>query len=269
MATTKTQPETVALFISDLHLSSAHPKTTQAFFEFLRERAPQVQQLYLLGDLFEAWPGDDDLNDPWNQGIVRAIRAVSDAGVQVFWIGGNRDFLIGSQFASAAGMTLLPELHVTEIAGKRVALAHGDAQCTNNRSYMAFRAKTHSPFFQKLFLALPLSLRKRIVDGVRNKSRQSKQAKDLMMMDITPTAIESIFTATGASVLIHGHTHLPARHDSADSKHSRYVLPDWECEYKPERGGWVAMFADGSLRRFDIQGRMVTHYPNDQQACAS
>ena len=254
----------VALFISDLHLAPAHPKTTQAFFAFMRDRAKKVQQLYLLGDLFEAWAGDDDLVTPWNQSIVRAIRDVNDAGVKVFWIGGNRDFLLGNKFASAAGMTLLPDTHVLDIAGKRIVLTHGDSQCTNDRSYMAFRAKTHNPLLQKLFLMLPLKLRKAIVDGVRNKSRLSKQDKPLMTMDVSPAAIDALFEQTGASVMIHGHTHLPARHDSTDGKRVRYVLTDWECEFKPERGGWVALYADGSLRRFDIQGRMVTHYPNDQ-----
>jgi UDP-2,3-diacylglucosamine hydrolase len=259
------QPETVALFISDLHLAPAHPKTTQAFFDFMREHAVRAQQLYLLGDLFEVWPGDDDLSDPWNQTIVQAIRAVSETGVQVCWIGGNRDFLLGNKFAQAAGMTLLPDLHVFDIAGQRVMLAHGDAQCTNDRSYIAFRAKTHSPLLQKIFLALPLGLRKAIVNGVRSKSRQSKQSKKLMMMDVAQETIDALFAQTGANVMIHGHTHLPARHDSADGKYRRYVLPDWECEHKPERGGWVEIYSDGSIRRFDIKGRMVTTYPNDQQ----
>ena len=231
----------------------------------MRNRALQAQQLYLLGDLFEAWPGDDDLTTPWNQTIVRAIRAVSDAGVKVFWIGGNRDFLIGSKFASAAGLTLLSDVHVLVINGQRIVLAHGDAQCTNDRSYMAFRAKTHNLFLQKLFLSLPLALRKMIVDGVRNKSRKSKQGKQEMTMDVSPQAIDALFVATGTSMMIHGHTHLPARHDSSDGKRIRYVLPDWECEYKPERGGWIALFSDRSIRRFDIKGRMITKYPNDQQ----
>lgn len=255
------QPATVALFISDLHLSPERPKTTQAFFDFLRHRATGARQLYLLGDLFEAWAGDDDLADPWNMSIARAIRSAADAGVDVFWIGGNRDLLVGETFAQVAGLKRLPELHVTELAGKRIALAHGDAQCTGDTSYIRFRAWTHRPLVQRLFLALPLTCRQRLVAVLRNQSDQSKQAKPATMTDVHPAAIEALFDATGASTLIHGHTHRPDRHDSADGQRSRYVLPDWECECKPERGGWVALYADGSLRRFDIQGRMITNYP--------
>ena len=269
MLTTIAQPETVALFVSDLHLSAARPKTTQAFFDFLTYRASQAKKLYLLGDLFEAWAGDDDIEEPWNQSVTRAIRAVSDANVKVYWIGGNRDFLVGSRFAAAAGLTLLPDLHVTTIADKRIALAHGDAQCTNDRSYMAFRAKAHNRFLQSLFLALPLTWRKAIVNAARNKSRDSKQAKSSQMMDVSPDAIDALFAETNADVLIHGHTHCPMRHDSANGKRVRYVLPDWECESKPERGGWVAVFSDGSQRRFDIAGRIVTTYPGTEKAYPS
>ncbi len=266
MITAPAQPETVALFVSDVHLSPSSPRTAQAFFAFLRERATQAQALFLLGDLFEAWPGDDALSDPWNQSVAHAIRAVSGAGVKVFWMGGNRDFLAGRRFADAAGVSLLSDLHVATLAGRRIALAHGDAQCTNDRSYMAFRAKTRKPLLQKLFLALPLAWRQAVVDAVRGKSRASKRAKSGMMTDVSPTAVDAVFEQTGAAVFIHGHTHRPTRHDSADGKRMRFVLPDWECEGKPERGGWVALFSDGSLRRFDLQGRMVTHYPGTEIA---
>ena len=266
MMTTPAQPETVALFVSDVHLSPSSPRTAQAFFDFLRERASQAQALFVLGDLFEAWPGDDALSDPWNQSVARAIRAVSDAGVKVFWLGGNRDFLVGLRFAEAAGASILDDLHVTTLAGRRIALAHGDAQCTNDKSYMSFRAKTRKPLLQKLFLALPLAWRQSIVDAVRGKSRASKREKSGMMMDVSPAAVEAVFEQTGAAVFIHGHTHRPTRHDYAGGTRMRFVLPDWECEGKPERGGWVALFSDGSLRRFDIKGRMVTHYPGTEMA---
>ena len=261
MTAAKAQPETVALFVSDLHLSPSRPKTTQAFFDFLRRRAPTARQLYLLGDVFEAWIGDDDLSDTWNHAIADAIRAVSEAGVKVFWIGGNRDLLVGQRFAQAAGCTLLAEPHLLEQAGQRIALVHGDAQCTNDPAYMNFRAKTHHPLVQKLFLALPLSWRRSMIASMRSKSSQSKRAKTDMMMDVSPSAIDALYEATGASVLIHGHTHHLARHDSANGKRRRYVLTDWDCETKPERGGWVTLYEDGSLRHFDIQGRMITRYP--------
>jgi UDP-2,3-diacylglucosamine hydrolase len=260
-STAQAQPDSVALFISDLHLAPSRPKTTQAFFDFMRVRAMHTQQLYLLGDLFEGWIGDDDLALPWNQTIADAIRSVSNAGIKVFWIGGNRDVLISQKFAAAAGMAILPDLHVTHLAGKRIALAHGDAQCTNDHAYIAFRAKTHNPIRQKLFLALPLALRRMIMARWRNKSNSKKQSKPDYMMDVSQPTIDALFDKTGVTVMIHGHTHRPARHDSDDGKRSRYVLPDWDCESKPERGGWVALYADGTLRRLDIQGRMVTTYP--------
>lgn len=255
------QPETVALFVSDLHLTPSRPKTTQAFFDFLRQRATRARQIYLLGDVFEAWIGDDDLVDPWNRSVADAIRAVRDAGVEVFWISGNRDLLVGQRFAEAAGCTLLPDPSIVELAGQRIALAHGDAQCTNDHTYLAYRARVRNPLAQKLFLALPLSWRRSIIAGMRDKSHEKKQTKTAAMMDVSPSAIDGLFDATGASVLIHGHTHHPQRYDSADGKRRRYVLTDWECETKPERGGWVALYTDGSLRHFDIQGRMVTRYP--------
>ncbi|HEV7815584.1 MAG TPA: UDP-2,3-diacylglucosamine diphosphatase, partial [Janthinobacterium sp.] len=120
----------LALFISDLHLQAAHPRTSRAFFDFLATRAPAAQALYLLGDLFEYWAGDDDLEEPFHLSVANALRAVSDAGVRIFWIAGNRDFLVGERLASAAGMTLLNEPHVALIGGRRIVLLHGDAECT-------------------------------------------------------------------------------------------------------------------------------------------
>lgn len=261
IATAQAQPETVALFVSDLHLSPSHPRTTEAFINFLQRRAPQVRQLYLLGDVFEAWIGDDDLANDWNRSVANAIRALSDAGTQVFWMNGNRDLLIGQQFAKEAGCTLLPDPYVLDLADIRIALAHGDAQCTDDEAYMTYRNKVRQPLVQKLFLAMPISWRRRIITGMRSKSSQTKQTKTAAMMDVNQAAIDELFNSTGASVLIHGHTHLPQRHDSDDGNRRRYVLTDWDCETKPERGGWVALYSDGSLRHFDIQGRMVTRYP--------
>ena len=261
MAPSPAQPDTVALFVSDLHLGTATPRTVAAFFDFLQSHALRSQRLYLLGDIFEAWAGDDDLASSFNQSIAQAIRAVSEAGVQVYWISGNRDVLIGETFAKAAGCTLLPDLCIVDLAGKRIALAHGDAECTSDAAYMTFREKTHNPVWRKLFLALPLRVRQRIIARMRKRSERGKQHKTMTMMDVSPAAIAKIFQTTGATVMIHGHTHAPQRHDSDEGKQSRYVLPDWDCENKPERGGWLALYADGNLRRFDIKGRMVTTYP--------
>src|SRR5690606_11861126 len=129
------------LFISDLHLQASHPRTAEAFFAFLAEPAVHAERLYLLGDIFEYWAGDDDLAEPFHQQVISAIRAVSDAGTAVYWLAGNRDFLVGPGFAEAAGLSLLEEPHVIKAGGKRIALVHGDAQCTADLKYMAFRAQ--------------------------------------------------------------------------------------------------------------------------------
>ncbi|HEU5437616.1 MAG TPA: UDP-2,3-diacylglucosamine diphosphatase [Telluria sp.] len=242
----------LALFISDLHLQQSHPRTAEAFFAFLAERAVQAQQLYLLGDLFEYWAGDDDLITPFNQGVAAALRRVSDAGVAVFWIAGNRDFLVGADFARACGLTLLSEPHVTTIGGLQVALVHGDAECTSDTAYMAFRKQVRDPAWQAQFLAMPLAQRKAIIGGLRDGSREAHAEKSMAIMDVTPDAIAALHAATGADVLIHGHTHRPALH--IDGARRRYVLPDWELDAAPRRGGWIAIDADGAVSRHDLDG---------------
>ena len=242
----------IALFISDLHLQESHPRTAAAFLRFLADQAPQSRALYLLGDLFEYWAGDDDLDAPFHQTIVKAIRAVSDAGVAVHWIAGNRDFLVGERFAEAAGLSLLSEPHVLEIAGHRIALVHGDAECTLDVGYMAFRAQVRDPLWQQQFLALPLGRRQAIIAGLREGSREAHGAKSMDIMDVTPQAVEALHTATGANIVIHGHTHRPALHRSGERL--RYVLPDWELDVEPVRGGWIAIDANGAITRHNIDG---------------
>jgi UDP-2,3-diacylglucosamine hydrolase len=241
----------VALFVSDVHLQESLPRTTQAFFDFLRRRAINAQQLYLLGDLFEYWAGDDDIAAPYHRQVVDAIRRASDAGVAVFWIAGNRDFLIGAEFAQAAGATLLPDPFVATIANQRIVLAHGDAQCTDDAGYMTFRAEVRAQDWQRKFLAMPLAQRKAIIEGLRNDSREAQRAKSYDIMDVNAGAIQSLFDASGASLMIHGHTHRPARHEYQDDR-VRYVLPDWDCDVQPPRGGWLELGTDGVLRRFGV-----------------
>ena len=242
----------VALFVSDLHLQASHPVTAAAFLRFLAERAAAAQQLYLLGDLFEYWAGDDDIADPFHHKIIAALRAVSDAGVAVFWVAGNRDFLVGPGFAAAAGLTLLQEPHVIDIAGQRIALVHGDAECTLDTNYMVFRTQVRDPAWQQQFLAMPLAQRKGIIAGLREGSREAHTMKADAIMDVTPAAIDALHTATGADTIIHGHTHRPALH--IDGVHRRYVLPDWELDAAPERGGWIAVDAAGVLTRHALDG---------------
>ena len=242
----------VALFISDLHLQPSQVKTCAAFVDFLERHAMAAKALYILGDLFEYWVGDDDLSSPFNEEISAALARVSAAGVALYWIAGNRDFLVGPGFAAATGATLLTEPFVATIAGQRIALLHGDAQCTDDVDYMAFRAQVRQPAWQQQFLALPLDQRHAIVAALRKDSQALQSAKSTDIMDVAPQAIAQVFDDTGTTVMIHGHTHRPALH--AQGATQRYVLPDWDLDGEVPRGGWIAVHADGSIARIDSNG---------------
>ena len=246
---------TLALFISDLHLQESHPRTAEAFFRFLAERASNADALYLLGDIFEYWAGDDDLGTPFHQRIVAALRGLSDSGVAVYWMAGNRDFLVSQDFARAAGLTILPDPYVASIGGQRIALVHGDAQCTDDTKYMAFRAQVRDPVWQQQFLAMPLVQRKAIIAGLREGSRQAHGEKSHDIMDVTPDAVATLHEATQAATIIHGHTHRPALHLDPQTGRRRFVLPDWELDADPVRGGWIAIGNDGAITRHDLDGR--------------
>lgn len=252
----KAQSEAIALFVSDVHLQPSLPRTTQAFVDFLQRHAMKASQVYLLGDLFEYWAGDDDIVDSYHQQIISALRAVSDAGVSVFWIAGNRDFLVGERFAQAAGVILLPDPFVAEIAGRRITLAHGDAQCTDDHAYMAFRAQVRQRRWQDEFLALPLPQRKAIIDNMRSGSRAAQRDKSYDIMDVNREAILALFEATDTAVMIHGHTHRPGSHEYQTAGRScvRHVLPDWDCDAEPPRGGWLSIDSSGAIRRFGFDG---------------
>lgn len=248
------QPGPVALFVSDIHLQASMPRTAAAFLDFLHRRATKAQCLYLLGDVFEYWAGDDDIASPFNQQIVQALRKVSEAGVALFWIPGNRDFLAGEKFAAASGASLLQEPYAALVAGRRIVLAHGDAQCTDDHAYMAFRAQVRQPEWQQSFLAMPLEKRKEIIAGLRDDSREAQKTKPCNIMDVNRAAILSLFDASGADTMIHGHTHRPGYHayEEGQKHYLRYVLPDWDCDTQPPRGGWIAITTDGAIRCFDI-----------------
>lgn len=243
---------TLALFVSDLHLQPSHPRTSLAFLDFLERRAMAAQELYLLGDLFEYWAGDDDLSAPFHQTICTALRRVADAGVAVYWIAGNRDFLVGPAFARACGATLLDEPHVASIGGQRIVLLHGDAECTDDLKYMEFRAMVRQPAWQAQFLAMPLAQRQAIIAGLRQNSRAEQGGKSYEVMDVTPQAIAEVFARTATQVMIHGHTHRPALHVVGATR--RYVLPDWECDTDAPRGGWIGVDADGRVQRYALDG---------------
>jgi UDP-2,3-diacylglucosamine hydrolase len=248
---------TLALFISDLHLQESHPRTAEAFFRFLAERAMNAEALYLLGDIFEYWAGDDDLATPFHQRVLDALRNVSAAGVAVYWMAGNRDFLVGQDFARAAGLTLLQEPHVATIGIETVALVHGDAECTGDLNYMAFRAQVRERAWQQQFLAMPLAQRKAIIAGLREGSRQAQGEKSYEIMDVSPDAVAALHAATGAGVIIHGHTHRPALHQDPATGRRRYVLPDWELDTEPARGGWIAIDAQGRITRHGLDGQLL------------
>jgi UDP-2,3-diacylglucosamine hydrolase len=246
------QSNPVALFVSDVHLQEAMPRTADAFLRFIEQHASHVRQLYILGDLFEYWAGDDDLDTPFNGMIANALRTASDRGVKLFWMAGNRDFLTGHAFAKATGMTSLAEPHVVTIGKRQIVLVHGDAQCTDDHAYMAFRAQVRNPDWQKTFLALPLAQRKSIIAGLRTGSREAQRSKTYDIMDVNADAIDALFESSGADVMIHGHTHRPAVHASSDGQRLRYVLPDWDCNGTPARGGWITVHEDGAIRQHDL-----------------
>ena len=222
------------------------PRTTGAFFDFLKTEGTRTQALYLLGDIFEYWAGDDDLQTPFNRQVCDALRALSGRGVKLYWIAGNRDFLVGPTFAAEAGLTLLSEPHIAEIAGQKILLIHGDAQCIDDTAYMAFRTKVRHPEWQQSFLAKPLSERKAVIEGMREGSRAAQKEKTMEIMDVNPSEIERLFSTYRVSRIIHGHTHRPGVHQTAGG--IRYVLPDWDCDGDEVRGGWIAVDDQGDIR---------------------
>ncbi|WP_313654504.1 UDP-2,3-diacylglucosamine diphosphatase [Pantoea sp.] len=234
------------LFIADLHLCQEEPAITAGFLHFLAREAPHCDALYILGDLFEAWIGDDDPN-PLHQQVADALRALP---VPVYFIHGNRDFLLGRRFACASNMTLLPEEQVLTLYGQRVLIMHGDTLCTDDAGYLRFRAKVHKPWIQRLFLALPLRIRKRIAARMRADSKQANQHKSQSIMDVNPDAVISALLRQQVALLIHGHTHRPAIHtlEVQGETAQRAVLGAWH-----ERGSMIQLDASGiQLIEFDF-----------------
>ncbi|QHM76306.1 UDP-2,3-diacylglucosamine hydrolase [Mixta theicola] len=196
------------LFIADLHLCQEEPAITAGFLHFLQREAQTADALYILGDLFEAWIGDDDPN-PLHQQIAVALRALP---LPVYFIHGNRDFLLGQRYARACGMTLLPEEQVVQLYGKAVLIMHGDTLCTDDAGYQRFRRKVHQRWLQRLFLALPLRLRQRIAARMRDGSKDANQHKSAAIMDVNAQAVSAVMQRHQVQWLIHGHTHRPATH---------------------------------------------------------
>lgn len=234
-----------AFFIADLHLSDDEPANVQAFLAFAAGPARQAGSLFILGDLFEYWAGDDDAGDALNASVCAALQALAGHGVQVFFMRGNRDLLVGDGFAQAAGVRLLadPALVAFEGGGHctRLLLSHGDQLCTDDLAYQAYRRQVHDAGWQASFLAQPLDARKDFIRGLRERSEAAKRSKPMAIMDVNADAVAALLRAHACTTLIHGHTHRPARHRfEVDGRACvRHVLADWQGS-----ASWLAF--DGS-----------------------
>lgn len=246
ISSNKTQEKTLALFVSDVHLSDALPRTTEYFLNFLNDHAIYTEHLYLLGDLFEYWAGDDDCEDSYNQKIITALRTLSESGVKLFWIAGNRDFLVGERFANETGVKLLHDPTELLLAQRHFIISHGDALCTDDTNYMAFRTMVRQTEWQTTFLAKPLAERKAIILGMRKASSADQQNKSMAIMDVNHHAVSMLLQQYPCTILIHGHTHRNAIHQ--EEQCLRYVLPDWDCDHsESKRGGWLRLDQHGQL----------------------
>jgi UDP-2,3-diacylglucosamine hydrolase len=229
-----------SLFISDLHLAEVRPEANERFFRFLEETAAGADALYVLGDLFEYWIGDDDLDAPFNAIVVGFFRHLTAAGTRLYFMHGNRDFLVGERFAAATGAELLADPTVVD----GVLLMHGDTLCTDDLDYQRWRSTARSPAWQREFLAKPVAERSAMVHGLREKSKEVIQAKPADIMDVNEEAVRQAFRRYGVTRLVHGHTHRPGMHriDVDGRRCERWVLPDWYG-----RGGYLEI-KDGSPR---------------------
>lgn len=227
------------LLISDLHLDEERPDISRAFLRFLKERASQAEALYILGDFFEVWIGDDAMS-PFQYSIAKALRDVADRGTRIFLMHGNRDFLVGRSFCRQAGCSLLRDPSRIDLNGTPVLLMHGDTLCTRDVAYMRFRRRLRNPLSVWLLRHLPLSKRQQLARKWRDASRMQVRQKATEIVDVTPEEIPRIMAEHGVLTLIHGHTHRPAVHElqvnGRDAR--RIVLGDWN------RQGWVLEIDD-------------------------
>lgn len=216
------------LFISDLHLDASRPAATDCFLRFLAGPAGDARSLFILGDLFEAWTGDDAA-DHHDRTVISALRNYTKSGSRCSFLRGNRDFLVGGQFAAETGCTLLPDEALVEINGEMVLLMHGDTLCTADKSYQRYRRIVHTPSIQRLFLLLPTGLRASVAAYARRRSMQANAGKSPDIMDVSTTSVSAALKRHGVNVLVHGHTHRPAVHslEVEGRPARRIVLGDW------------------------------------------
>ena len=234
------------LFLSDLHLAPERPAAVAAFRAFCEGPARNAAEVYILGDLFDWWIGDDQLREPFASGVAADIRGVTQAGVPVFVAHGNRDFLLGERFMAATGAALLPDRQLVDIGGTRTLVSHGDELCTGDVAYQRYRARIRDPATQRRLLRLPLFVRRLIARWLRRKSRNATSLKPESIMDVEPSSVIAAFRDHGVARLIHGHTHRPATHvvDVDGRVCERVVLADWH-----DHGHYVEADASGLVRR--------------------
>lgn len=224
-----------SIFISDLHLDESRPDLTQHFHDFLARYRSQMETLYILGDLFELWIGDDAMTE-FHLHIASALKSLSSSGVPIYFMPGNRDFLIGTKFCKLAGCTRLPDPSLINLYGENVLLTHGDLLCIQDKAHLRFRRFTQCGLIQKLFLCLPLSLRQSLAKQLRTRSQTHMKTLPAKAMDAAMPAIEALFNRyreAKTTVLIHGHTHQPNIHYLLQSSpfKTRYVLSDWGKQF--------------------------------------
>ena len=236
------------LFISDLHLSAERPEANERFIAFIEGKARGAEALYVLGDLFESWIGDDEIVERFNAVVAGFFAALVRSGTPLYVMHGNRDFLIGERFCRETGAKLLQDPTVVEIGGVPTLLMHGDTLCTDDLDYQAWRARTRNPAAQGMFLSKPLAERRAMSAMIREKSKEVIAGKPAEIMDVNAGAVRDAFRKHGVTRMIHGHTHRPGRHElEVDGRRcERWVLPDWYG-----RGGYLeAASGKASLIRF-------------------
>ena len=211
-------------FVGDLHLSADRPDITQAFLQFLQQGLNNVEALYIIGDLFEVWMGDD-IAEPFTVEIAQAIAKVAER-IPVFFTQGNRDFMLGKAYCKQAGMTLLPDIFVTYLYGKSTVILHGDSLCTLDIAYQRFRRFRSISVIRWIYSHLPKQTRLNIAAKIRQKSQLGNKQKQYQIMDVEPSAVDNLLAKTGCSLMIHGHTHRPAIHQLSNGL-KRVVVGDW------------------------------------------
>lgn len=241
------------IFISDLHLTRDQPRTVQRFARLVDEVAARGGELVILGDLFEYWAGDEETDDGIGALVCGTLRSLTRRGTPAYVMHGNRDVLLGERFAQATGATFLADPCRTDLGGVATLLAHGDAYCTLDRGYQAYRRRVRNRFWQSLFLGCPLRLRRSLIGELRRFSEAGKKKMAAQIMDVTPEAIEQALRSAGVRRMIHGHTHRPDRHRfTVDGQAAeRWVLPDWDLDGDRKRGGYLQL-TGGELAVVDV-----------------